>query len=294
MAATLGLAALFGALLARRAQNRINAISNTLLSVSQGRLDARVPMSGSSDDIDHVGEQINRTLGHLEMLVDKVNQASSDIAHDLKKPIGRLQQNLDQARRTAKTPSEFQSAIETALRDLDSIVDTFEALLNITQIEAGARKARFREVDLSRIISDMKEVYEAVAEDSGDALLTDSEIEGPALVRGDKELLTQLLANLIENAICHCPRQTRINVGLALTDSGYSIRVADNGPGIPASERCNVLRRLYRLERARSTPGNGLGLSLVLAIAEFHDATLALEDNAPGLKVMITFPKLAA
>lgn len=292
LVATLGLAALCGAFLARRAQARIDAISNTLEAVSRGQLDARVPISGSRDDIDHVGEQINRTLVHLKSLVENVNQQSSDIAHDLKKPIGRLQQNLDSARRTAKDTSEFQGAIEAALRDLDSIVDTFEALLNITQIEAGARKARFRDIDLKHVVADVRDVYEAVAEDNGCTLSDVSEPIEAAIVLGDKELLVQLLANLIENAIRHCPPKTGITIGLKRADDAFAMVVTDDGPGIPPSERQNVLRRFYRLERARSTPGNGLGLSLVAAIADLHNAQLSLDDNGPGLKVTVTVPAL--
>lgn len=294
LVATLGLAALCGAFLARRAQVRIDRISNTLEAVSQGKLDARVPISGSHDDVDHVGEQINRTLVHLKSLVENVNQQSSDIAHDLKKPIGRLQQNLDQARRTAKDTAEFQRAIEAALRDLDSIVETFEALLNITQIEAGARKARFRDIDLTQVVADVRDVYEAVAEDNGCTLSDASDPMERAIVRGDKELLVQLLANLIENAIRHCPPRTQITIGLKQADDAYALIVTDDGPGIPTNERQNVLRRFYRLERARSTPGNGLGLSLVAAISDLHNARLALEDNGPGLKVTVTIPALDA
>ncbi|MGQ0445224.1 MAG: ATP-binding protein [Beijerinckiaceae bacterium] len=294
LAGTLLLAAACATLLALRAQTRIDAIAKTLEAASLGQLDARVPISKSRDDIDQVGEQINRTLDHLKVLVDTVKQASSDIAHDLKKPISRLHETLEEARRTAINPSEFRVAIDNALCDLESIVETFEALLNIAQIEAGARKSHFRSVDLGQVLADAKEIYEAVAEDSGDILSVEGSLASPAVVRGDKELLTQLLANLIENSIRHCPSGTRIELGLSTASGGgCSIFVADNGPGIPADERINVLRRFYRLERQRTSSGNGLGLSVVSAIAELHDAALVLEDNAPGLSVVITFPTLA-
>lgn len=283
-----GLTSIF---LAWRAQTRIARIATALEDATRGRLDARVPMSGLGDDIDHIGDLINRTLRQLKTLVDNVNQSSSDIAHDLKKPIGRLQQQLDEARRSAREPAEFRTAIDLALRNLDAIVETFEALLNITQIEAGARKSRFNIVGLSAIVIELADVYEAVADDSGQSLTVERRLAEPAHVLGDRELLTQLIANLIENAIQHCPRGARITLGIESVAAGYTVTVGDSGPGIPESERTNVLRRLYRLERSRSTPGSGLGLSFVAAIAELHGARLELSDNAPGLKVSITFPR---
>jgi signal transduction histidine kinase len=294
LAATAFVAIVAGALLARRAQHRINVLATTLSAVSQGKVGSRVPLSGSHDDIDHVAEQINRTLGHLQKLIENVNQASSDIAHDLKKPIGRLRQRLEQARRSAKDVAEFREAVDVSLSELDSIVETFEALLRITQLEAGASKARFEKIDLRAVLSDVVDVYEAVVEDANDRLEVAIDRRVAAPVRGDKELLTQLFANLIENAIRHCPRGTRISLRLEPTPNGFLAVVADDGPGIPPSEWENVFRRLYRLERARSTPGSGLGLSVVAAIAALHDAKIELADNSPGLCVCVHFPRAPA
>jgi signal transduction histidine kinase len=285
------LAAVFGTYLTRRAQRRIGALADTLTAVSQGAVGSRVPLTGSGDDMDRIGEQINHTLGHLQRLIENVNQASSDIAHDLKKPVGRLRQRLDQVQRTATSASDYREAVDAALRELDCITEAFEALLRIAQIEAGARKARFARVDLRGVIRDVADVYEAVVEDAGDALVLVDELSGPAMIRGDRELLTQLFANLIENAVRHCPPSTRIGLGIEERDRSYAVTLSDTGPGIPLEERENVFRRLYRLERARSTPGSGLGLSLVAAIAELHDATVSLGDNAPGLRVETEFLK---
>jgi signal transduction histidine kinase len=294
LAATALLAAAFGAALAWRAQQRINALATTLSAVSRGQISSRVPLSGSNDDIDHIGEQINRTLGHLQSLIESVNQASSDIAHDLKKPIGRVRQRLDLVRRDAGSAAEYEEAVASALVELDSIVETFEALLRITQIEAGARKARFETLDLGAVLQDVAEIYAAVVEDAGDRLECNVDLARAATIRGDKELLVQLVANLIENAVRHCPAGTLIRLSLAHHDGKLVVEVSDNGPGIPAAERENVFRRLYRLERARSTPGSGLGLSLVAAIAELHDATVELAGNQPGLRVTIAFTRAAA
>jgi signal transduction histidine kinase len=294
LAATALLAAAFGAVLAWRAQQRINALASTLSDVSRGQITSRVPLSGSNDDIDHIGEQINRTLGHLQSLIESVNQASSDIAHDLKKPIGRVRQRLDLVRRDAGSAEEYQEAVASALVELDSIVETFEALLRITQIEAGARKARFEPLELGAVLQDVVEIYAAVIEDAGDRLECSIDLPRNAIIRGDKELLVQLFANLIENAVRHCRAGTLIRLSAADHDDRLVVEVSDNGPGIPAAERENVFRRLYRLERARSTPGSGLGLSLVAAITDLHEATIELADNRPGLRVTIRFSKSAA
>ncbi len=293
LVATTLLGGLCGAFLARQTQHRIDAFANTLDAVSTGQIQARVPMSGSGDDIDHVGAQVNRTLDHLQTLIENVNQSSSDIAHDLKKPVGRLRQRLDIARRSARSTADFSAAVEDALGDLDAMMVTFDALLRITQIEAGARRARFANIDLGTVLDDVADVYTAVAEDAGHQLAWPDGRWKPATIRGDRELLIQLFANLIENAIRHCPPGTRIALVLHDEPQGFRVEVTDNGPGIPEEEREKVFRRLYRLERARSTPGSGLGLTLAAAIAELHDASIVLKDGAPGLRVVISFPGAA-
>ncbi len=170
------------------------------------------------------------------------------------------------------TRASFRTQVEESLEELDSIVETFEALLRITQIEAGARRARFSGVELGTVLADVADIYEPVAEEAGDRLVSTVAIAERAHVTGDRELLTQLFANLIENAIRHSPKGTRIDVSLQKRGERHVAVVADSGPGIPEHERENVFRRLYRLERERTTPGSGLGLSLVAAIAELHGA----------------------
>lgn len=282
--------ALCAAYFARETQHRIDAFSRPLARVSQGEITARVPTSGQEDDIDQVAMQVNSMLGNLQRLIENVNQSSSDIAHDLKKPLGRLRQRLDDARRGATSNEEFQAAIDAALGDIDSISETFDALLRITQIEAGARKSRFVTVDLALLLTDVRDVYDVVAEDSGARLGYTSACTEPAHVRGDPELLVQLFANLVENSIRHCPAGTEIEMHLTTEPGFHVVTVSDTGPGIPAQERDNVFRRLYRLERARSTDGSGLGLSLVAAIVELHGAKIKLSDNAPGLRAEVRFP----
>jgi signal transduction histidine kinase len=285
---------LCGTFLAITTQHRIDAFASTLAAVSEGKIASRVPLSGSGDDIDHVAEQVNHTLDHLQRLIENVNQSSSDIAHDLKKPISRLRQRLDMARLTGSTVSDYRAAISDTLGDLDSMTATFDALLRITQIEAGARRARFAVLDLGAVLDDVGDIYAAVAEDAGHRLEGPSARWKPAMIKGDRDLLLQLFANLIENAIRHCPTGARIALFLHDEPDGFRAEVRDNGPGIPAGERKNVFRRLYRLERARSTPGSGLGLTLAAAIAELHDAKIVLKDGEPGLCVSITFPAVPA
>ena len=277
--------------LARRAQQKIDVFATTLSKVSRGEIAERVPITQSHDDLDHVAAQINATLAHLQKLIESVNQASSDIAHDLKKPIGRLRRRLELALSNADDGASFRTQVEEALEELDSIVDTFEALLRITQIEAGARRSRFCDVELGTVLADVADVYEPVAEEAGGRLISTVAIAERAQVTGDRDLLTQLFANLIENAIRHSPAGTRIDVSLLTRGERHVAVVADSGPGIPAHECENVFRRLYRLERERSTPGSGLGLSLVAAIAELHGAAVALTDNSPGLRVEVSFPR---
>jgi signal transduction histidine kinase len=291
LAATILFVVGFAGLLAHRAQRKIGVFASTLAEVGQGNIGRRVPLAGSGDDLDHVALQINAMLDHLQKLIENVNQASSDIAHDLKKPIGRLRRRLEVALSSRGDEEAMRGRVEEALIELDSIVETFEALLRITQIEAGARKSRFCEVDLGSLLIDVADVYEPVAEESGDRLQCTVSADAKANVHGDRELLTQLFANLIENAIRHSPKGTRIGVDLLAKHDEHVAVVWDTGPGIPEHERANVFRRLYRLERARTTPGCGLGLNLAAAIAELHGASVELKDNKPGLRVGVSFPK---
>ena len=286
--------ALVGTSLAWRAQRRIDALGSTLSAVAAGRIGERVPVTASNDDLDHVASQINRTLDHLDRLIQGVNQTSSDIAHDLKHPIGRLRQRLEVAQANARTPAEFREMIGAALTEIDTIVATFEALLRITQIEAGVGRKRFAAVDLKALLGNVADVYGPVIEDEG--LRLDLAIDTPrrAVVQGDRELLTQLFANIIENSIRHCPAGTLVSITLFAAGERVVAKLCDTGPGIPEAEREKVFQRLYRLEKSRSRPGSGLGLSLVAAIAELHDARIELGDNSPGLCVTITFPALPA
>jgi signal transduction histidine kinase len=240
--------------------------------------------------MDRLSLDINRMLDRIQDLMQSLKQVSSDIAHDLRTPISRLRQGLDAVQRKPGTVAETQAAIEAALKEVDIIIDTFDALLRIAQIEGGARRANFRNVDLSAVLENLTAVYASVAEDRGH--MFEVEIEKGCQLRGDRDLLTQLFANLIENALTHVAVPSTITVRLLRSGKQLRCLVADEGPGIPEQEHDRVFRRLYRLERSRTTPGSGLGLSMVAAIADLHGAMVKLDDNRPGLIVSITFDAL--
>src|SRR5262249_12625998 len=199
------------------------------------------------------------------------------MAHALRTPLSQLRQRLESARAKARTPAELTAAIDDAIGKTDEILRTFGALLRIAQIEAGARRAAFVEVDLSGMLHGMVETYAAVAEDLRHGLA--GRIAAGFTMQGDRQLLMQMAANLLENALRHTPQGRSIEVALESTPQGAVCTIADDGPGIPPGERDKVFRRFYRLDTSRATPGSGLGLSLVAAIAELHHITVELGDN---------------
>lgn len=283
-------AVLGGLVLGLSAQRRVDAMESVLNSFAHGNLSVRIRKSASNDDLNHVGELINSTLDRLQTLIGSVKQVTTDIAHDLRTPISRIRQKLELAQQSqSDDPAPYRAAIETALDDIDQVVETFEALLRIAEISSGARKARFVDVDLKFVLSHVIEALEPVAEDREQRLVSQLDGKSSAVIRGDRQLLNQLFVNLVENAIRHCASGSRITIALSRTGDAITVHVADNGPGIPASERDNVLRPLYRLEKSRTTPGSGLGLSLAAAITDLHQGTLSLHDNAPGLDVCVRF-----
>ena len=277
-----------GIFLAVRAQHRLDAVARTMLDVSNGRLESRIPLKRKSDDLDLVAMQINSALDRLSGLVEGMRQVSADIAHELKTPLNRLKMTLGDAIEGAAGGRDVRSLLADARAESDQINATFEALLRISQIEAGARRQRFQKVDLAGILTFVEEVYASVAEDNGQMLelLPSPSVE----IMGDRELLTQMVVNLVENAITHCPEGTRIGMALLQADGETVLRVVDNGAGIPSDERDNVFRRLYRMDKSRTTSGSGLGLTLVRAIADLHFAHIELGDNRPGLAVAVSFP----
>jgi signal transduction histidine kinase len=282
---TVLLAAGGGAALGVGFLRRIEAINRTTRSIMDGDLSQRVPTRGGEDEMDQLAINLNAMLDRIQGLMESVKRVSDDIAHDLRTPLSRLRHRLEATR--AKAGPDGERDIEQAISELDAILDTFSALLRIAQIESGARHAAFSEVSLGRILSTVFEAYGAVAEDQGQKL--EVRIERDCSIRGDRELLTQMVANLVENAIRHCPAGAQIGVTLGEDAGAAVLAVTDTGPGIPAAEREKVFRRFYRLETSRTTAGSGLGLALVRAVADLHGASVELSDNRPGLRVNIRF-----
>ncbi|WP_192181698.1 sensor histidine kinase [Mesorhizobium amorphae] len=285
-----GLAVTGGALLASRVQRRLDGIAATMVDVSHGRLDARIPLVGNGDDIDEVSAQVNAALDRLSALVEGMKQVSANIAHDLKTPLNRLQMILEGAADKTASGQEVSDELAEARAEGLQINETFDALLRIAQIEAGARKARFSDLDVNGVVETIAEIYAGVAEDNGMSLSANIFQGKECRIHGDWELLTQMFANVVENALRHCPRGTAIELSVTRKADRILATVGDDGPGIPPEEREKVFQRLYRLDSSRSTPGSGLGLSLVRAIADLHGASIALEDRDPGLGVVVSFP----
>ena len=276
-----------GLLIAGVFLGRLDRVNRSLQDIMEGRLEQRVPAIGMGDEFDRLTDNLNLMLDRNQSLMEGLRQVSTDIAHDLRTPLSRLRQHLDGMREITR-PADLEGAIEGALAQVDDVLTTFHALLRIGQIEGGAGRARFEPVDLSTIMERVALAYETAAEDGGRTL--DAQISPDIVVNGDAQLLTQLFANLVENALRHAGDSAHICMRLSRIGETVSAVVADDGPGVPADERIRVLGRFYRLDTSRSTPGSGLGLALVAAIADLHAARVTLSDNGPGLAVEVRFP----
>lgn len=280
-----------GAVLAFKTRWRIAQLSEAMQSVGAGELSRRLPVSPRKDDIDALAVEVNVALAQLQASVDAMKQVTTDIAHDLKTPLSRLHLLLESTHDTAPNPS--RAMIATAMEEVRMITGTFDALLRISQIEAGARRDRFTSIEIGEVIDGLLEIYGEIAADEGQTLRVARGRRGEAMpVLGDAELLRQMLANLLSNAVRHTPRGSRIDMAYFVNEGRVCIAIGDNGLGVPPTERENIFRRFYRLEKSRTSEGSGLGLSLVKAIAELHGAAITLADNRPGLLVQIIFPPL--
>jgi signal transduction histidine kinase len=285
---TVVLALVSGSVMSMGLLRHVEVISQTSRDIIAGDLSRRVPVRATNDEFDHLAESLNAMLDRIESLMTGLREVSTDIAHDLRTPLTRLRQRLELAR-TGSSVDDLHQALDRSIADVDSILDTFAALLRITQIEAQTRATAFAAIDLSTLLTDMAETYASVAEEQSQTLT--ARVSEGLFIRGDRELLPQLFSNLIENAIRHCPKGAAISIAASVGHAGHAVvEIADTGPGIPADMREKVFQRFFRLERSRTTEGTGLGLSLSAAIAALHGATIDLSDNRPGLKVKLQFP----
>ncbi len=289
LSATIVFAVLGGLATSSGLLRRIEAISRTSREIMTGDLGRRIALRGRDDEFDHLAMSLNAMLDRIQTLMSGLQQISNDIAHDLRTPLSRMRQRLELAARGEHTVAGLRAAMGASIADCDAILHTFSALLRVAQIEAGTRRAGFVTVELGPLIEDLVEAYLPVAEERAQRI--DHALVPGLIVRGDRELLAQAISNLIENAINHAPAGAALHVSGERQGDMVRIEVRDDGPGIPPAFRTKVLQRFYRLESSRTTPGQGLGLSLVQAIIDLHGAKLALEDNDPGLRCVLQFPR---
>ena len=278
-----------GAWLVRRLFHRmLSHVSATAAAISAGDLSPRVRLSGRGDEFDRLAETINDMLDRIGRLMDGVRQVSNAIAHDLRTPITRARARLEDAAAHAHTAGELKAEIQHAMADLDGITAVFQALLRISEIEAGARRSAFTELDVAPLLRDLAELYAAVAEEQG--LRLEVVVADALPLRGDRELIQQAVANLIDNALKFSPPGGVVRLVGERAAGAVRLLVEDEGPGIPPVDRDRATERFFRGEAARHTPGFGLGLTLVRAVAQLHGGSLALEAGGPGLRAVLGLP----
>jgi len=283
LAVSLGLALGLGLLQGRALLARIDALIGTTRSIGAGRLNRRIPLSGQDDEFDDLAGQLNAMLDRIQALMTGMRQITDNVAHDLRRPLSRVRNLLDVTLIKARNSSEYREAIGQAIDDLDEIIRTFNALIEIAQAEAGSFRGDWGPVDLSALAAEMAELYGAQAEEQDREL--DVVIQPGVAVTGNRHLLAQAIGNLLDNALKFSPQGTPLRLEVSPAGDRVRITMRDQGTGIPPEEREHVLKRFVRLDTARTAPGSGLGLSLVAAVARLHSADLRLGDADPGLIV---------
>lgn len=284
---TVVLAGLGGWTVSRALLHRVDAIARASRTIIEGRLDRRLPVGKANDEFDQLAIQVNGMLERIETLMTDIRQVTSGIAHDLRSPLTRLRVRLEKAQ--LDRGEQADPVFDELIADVDGVRATFDALLRIAQIEARNSRSNFRTVDLGHLVDQATELYQTVAEDKG--LTWHAAIEDRVLIQGDEQLLAQALSNLVENALKYTPAGGSISLRLRQTADRAELAIEDSGPGIPPSARASVLKHFVRLEESRSTPGSGLGLALVAAVAKFHGAELVLGDACPGLRISLLLPR---
>jgi len=282
-----------GIFVAMRVLRRVDAMSASAQTIMSGDLAQRLPRTGSGDELDRLAISLNAMLERIGELMKGLQEVSDNIAHDLKTPLTRLRNGVDEALRTAQSPADYRACLEKVVEESEGLIRVFNALLMIARLESGAAQEAMQHFDVAAVARDVAELYDAVAEEQGVMLTLDA--DGPLMMRGGRELIGQALANLVDNAIKYgLPREegARAVVNIAARRMGDRIElaVADRGPGVAAQDRARVLERFVRLEGSRSRPGSGLGLSLASAVARLHHGALRLDDNEPGLRATMELP----
>jgi signal transduction histidine kinase len=279
---------------------RIDEVARAIERIVNGNLAERLPTRRTAGDLDRLVDVVNGMLDDIERLMHEVKGVSDGIAHDLRTPLTRLLAGLERAGRRAASVDEFAAAVDEAIVETKAVLATFGAMLRISEVEDGARRTGFTTLDLAAIAADVRDFYEPLAEGKGVSFSLRDESGGSAKMAGDPSLLFEAIGNLVDNAIKFTPPGSRVTLRVFRANENLGVILTDTGPGIPAEEREAVLRRFYRAERSRHTPGSGLGLSLVAAVARLHGLDLVIEDAKPGCSVTLrgesnsTCPNLAA
>jgi signal transduction histidine kinase len=280
---------------ARRVLRRIDDMSETAHGIMEGDLKGRLAIAGTGDELDRLALNLNAMLDRIGELMAGMQQVTDNIAHDLKTPLTRLRNKAEEALRSAKSTDALRAALDGAIEEADNLIRVFNALLMIARLEAGRISDNMDDLDLSEIVSGVAELYEPLAEEAGLTLVGDV---APGLhVFGNRELIGQALANLVDNALKYGRPESGgeavVTVAARRMDADIELSVSDHGPGIPEEDRGRVLDRFVRLDASRSQPGFGLGLSMVAGVVRLHGGQLRLEDNAPGLRTVIALPAIA-
>ena len=285
-------AGLTGLVAHRALLGRISAINHTTAAIVGGDLRRRLPASGSGDAFDMLASTLNRMLEQIDDLLQNARHSSNAIAHELRTPLAELRADLEHLAVTRPGAAEVHAGIDLAIADIDRVIAIFNAVLRLAEIDSGTRRAGFRSFDARSVIQEAAEFYGPVAEERGIEL--DMQCAGALAMRGDPLLVAQALGNLIENSLKHAVGCSRLRIEGARNGDALEIVVADNGPGVPAEDRTQVMQRFYRIDRSHALPGAGLGLALVSAVAKLHGGILSLEDNRPGLRAVVRIPAGAA
>ncbi len=275
-------------MMGRSTLHRIEAINQTSRVIMSGDLSRRIPSRHTGDEFDMLADNLNNMLDQIELLMESVRRVSDNIAHDLRTPLARLRNRIEELQLDSGAGDTRRPALEQALEEADALLNTFNALLRIARIESEENAADFTPIDMGVLINDVMELYEPLAEDK--QLRFVANIGTGLIFQGDRDLLFQALANLLDNAIKYTPPFGSVSLTLEKDGDAVGLRLCDSGPGIPEARREQVFQRFFRLEQSRTTPGNGLGMSLVQAVMQRHHLDIRLQDNHPGLCVCIRFP----
>ncbi len=286
---TIALGLIGGMMMRQMLRSRLGAINQTSRKIMQGDLRKRIDTRGTGDEFDQLATNLNSMLDQIERGMDGVRRVSDNIAHDLKTPLARLRNRVEELKMRVAGKPEEETAAEQIIQEADGLLLTFNALLRIARIEHSEQRKDFTQLDINSILADIHDLYEPLIEEKGQSLKV--ETAAPMELEADRDMLFQAFANLIDNAIKYTPHGGEIAIRSYEKSGHWFVEFTDNGPGIPEAEHENVLQRFYRLDQSRTTPGSGLGLALVFAVLKLHNMQLSFQDNKPGLKVLITIDR---